>query len=102
MEQVVQQNAAVVEQVAATAETVQAHARRLFDSVSVFKIADDAVPGRTVKAVQHAKASQSKPVVKRGAAPENARADAAMLPKPPKAVLTASRSGRDDGEWKEF
>jgi methyl-accepting chemotaxis protein len=100
MEQVVQQNAAVVEQAAAMADMVQTHARKLFDSVSVFKIGADDAARLTARG---AAAGAASPVARRIPAARESTARSA----PPKASLTNSeRAGpgnnQGDGEWKEF
>ena len=81
MDQVTQQNAALVEEAAAAANALQDQSARLAELVSVFKLDDT-----TQRNVQHAVA----------------RVAAAV--KPPKAVKTlkALKTGRQDSEWETF
>jgi methyl-accepting chemotaxis protein len=101
MEQAVHQNAAMVEQATAVAETTQAHARRLFDAVSVFKIdAKSPVPTGT-----RSKTSRNGPSkVRRETRDSRGSSTADVLTASgQKAALTLpAHSKSDDGEWKEF
>jgi len=107
MDEVTQQNSALVEENAATAKTLEHQARAMDERVSFFHI-DHAVGGPTTSA-------QAKPVaatVSRAAPAAQKRAPAAMA----KRTATAVRGGgparrmqtalaaavQDDPEWKEF
>ena len=69
MDEVTQQNAALVEQAAAAAESLEEQAYALLESVSVFKLADDfSVPETSLRTVQPPKAIAS-PKPGRGKSP---------------------------------
>ena len=95
MDQVTQQNAALVEEAAAAAESMQEQAARLADAVSVFTTAQvDAIP-----------ALAPRPIVRHPAPVVAARAVArlparAVAPRAPQALAGKQRSGGD--EWEEF
>ena len=92
MDEVTQQNAALVEQAAAAAESLREQSDGLMDAVSIFKIEGATSAGRSnsIKKVKSFNDYQAK-----------------SAPKPAfKAVLTAkkiiAKKGTDDGEWEEF
>ncbi|MGV8869096.1 MAG: methyl-accepting chemotaxis protein [Janthinobacterium svalbardensis] len=95
MDQVTQQNAALVEEAAAAAESMQEQAARLADAVSVFKTAQvDAIP-----------ALASRPAAHRPVPLKVAHAPARVSGKPvvrhaPQVPAGKQRSGED--EWEEF
>ncbi len=86
MDEVTQQNAALVEEAAAAAESLEEQAQTLFTSVSVFKLADSAVAAkpnlRTVPAPQAIAAAK----------PARGKASSKKTLPPPAA----------EGEWEEF
>jgi len=88
MDEVTQQNAALVEQAAAAAESLVEQANQLNDAVSVFKLGNEGrderrSPNSPLRATNSAKAI--KPVLRRE-------------PKP----MAGAKTGTDDGEWEEF
>jgi methyl-accepting chemotaxis protein len=87
MDEVTQQNAALVEEAAAAAESLEEQAQNLSASVSVFKL--DNAGGRTPAARQIAASTKMAVAPRRAAAPVKA------APKPAKAA-------RDEDEWQEF
>ena len=95
MDQVTQQNAALVEEAAAAAESMQEQAARLADAVSVFRTAQvDAIP-----------ALASRPAAHRPVPLKVAHAPARVSGKPvvrhaPQVPAGKQRSGED--EWEEF
>ena len=95
MDQVTQQNAALVEEAAAAAESMQEQAARLADAVSVFRTAQvDAIP-----------APASRPAAHRPVPLKVAHAPARVSGKPvvrhaPQVPAGKQRSGED--EWEEF
>ena len=101
MDEVTQQNAALVEEAAAAAESLEEQAQNLAASVGTFKVdekAGQAVAIRAPAAVQaaatavrHASAPAHKALAQPKAAP--ARHPAVAKPKP---------ASGEDGEWKEF
>jgi hypothetical protein len=92
MDDATQQNAALVEQAAAAAESLQSQASQLADAVSVFRLEGMAYSQRVELPVLKAKVTslpQSKPKSKSAPAP-------AARPK----KLVAAGGGND--EWEEF
>ncbi|MBS0506868.1 MAG: methyl-accepting chemotaxis protein, partial [Proteobacteria bacterium] len=98
MDQVTQQNAALVEQMAAAAGSLNSQARELVQAVAVFQLAQGGRP-----ASHPAGAGQARPPAHRTAAPA---AVATAKPAPGKAPAAASRpalatAGQDD-DWDSF
>ncbi len=88
MDQVTQQNAALVEEAAAAAESMQNQAASLAQVVSVFKVNHNAVPATVVqRRVPAAAPAVRKPAVKAGRAA-------------PRQLARAAASA--DGSWEEF
>ncbi len=105
MDQVTQQNAALVEEAAAAAESMQDQAKNLVSTVAVFKVAGagslaQAVIRRAAKAAQPAKAAVAE------------RTPAPRLRAPTKPLLSAKPAGKasrkvesaagTDNDWSEF
>ncbi|MTV39611.1 methyl-accepting chemotaxis protein [Duganella radicis] len=93
MDQVTQQNAALVEEAAAAAESMQEQSAKLADVVSVFKL----------------DAANAPPALPRAAAPARAKAlprrmPAVAAPKPaaPAAPRKAVATANESGDWEEF
>ncbi|HEX5372964.1 MAG TPA: methyl-accepting chemotaxis protein [Aquabacterium sp.] len=110
MDQVTQQNAALVEESAAAAESLKLQARQLVDAVAVFRISQAAAHGVSVSspAPRGASARATEPVrgtaVMRASGPGKKaapQAAAAVLktPKMPEPVLAHEASGDD---WQDF
>jgi methyl-accepting chemotaxis protein len=107
MDEVTQQNSALVEENAATAKTLDEQARAMSDRVAFFRIADDAVPQGT-RAAASTRAAQ--PPQK--AAPRPQSAPIAKAPPRQRAVANGGPVGRmqaalatavsADQDWKEF
>jgi methyl-accepting chemotaxis protein len=94
MDEVTQQNAALVEEAAAAAESLEEEAQNLTKSVSVFKMAE----GQQAAAIAAPRAI-AKPAARTAPAP--AKKPAAPLAGKPKAL--PSKSSKKDGEeWEEF
>jgi methyl-accepting chemotaxis protein len=89
MDEVTQQNAALVEQAAAAAESMQGQANALFVAVSVFKLEVGKGGTRTVAA---------KPIAKSVIAPPATPAKAALR----KQRKLIKSNENKDGDWKEF
>ena len=107
MDEVTQQNAALVEQAAAAAGSLQDQAGKLAELVSVFKlerahVASGAAPASARPAVTSPKAQarpQPKPVVRTVAA----TAAPALPPAPAaKAVKAGKAPSADEGDWEQF
>jgi len=93
MDEVTQQNAALVEQAAAAAESLEEQAQNLAVSVGTFKMDDK---GSTAVA-RRAPAPAAHP------APARKQAPAASKPAPHKAVAKPQgKASEEDGEWAEF
>ena len=88
MDEVTQQNAALVEQAAAAAEALQDQAAHLAQVVSVFKL-DGAAAARAAAPIAAARAIKARPVAR------------VVLPKPARATAVASRPAAQD-DWEEF
>ncbi|HEX7982607.1 MAG TPA: methyl-accepting chemotaxis protein [Duganella sp.] len=98
MDQVTQQNAALVEQAAAAAESMQEQSAKLADVVSVFKLDGLLLPAPT-HAARSAPRAQPRPVLP----PRRARA--AVSAPPPKAAPDSKRKAiatSDSDGWEEF
>jgi len=93
MDEMTQQNAALVEEAAAAAESMQEQASRLADAVAIFKLAGDEFAKRTV-----APPRKAKPAVPARSTAVVAAAPAAAQP-PKKKIAAAAPSGDD---WEEF
>jgi methyl-accepting chemotaxis protein len=106
MDEVTQQNSALVEENAATAKTLDEQARAMSDRVAFFRIADDAP--QAMRASAGARAMQPAPK----AAPRPQRAPAPKAPPRQRAVASGGPVGRMqaalatavqmDEDWKEF
>ena len=106
MDEVTQQNAALVEEAAAAAQSLQAQATNLVNAVSIFKIDAHQMASPAVKARPMPKAAPAVPAASIPVAPKAAPAAAPKLPpaKPAKpASASASARGKDDAQdWEEF
>ena len=91
MDEMTQQNAALVEEAAAAAESLQDQADGLAQAVSVFKLASGAGIPAPARAAQRPVSRPAAPAPRR--APASARGPAKALPKP---------SPSDEDEWEEF
>ncbi len=96
MDEMTQQNAALVEEAAAAAESLQEQAVTLAQMVGVFRLGEDAPAAPAAR--QHAAAARPAPAPAR-AAPARVAPPARPAPAPKK-VSTPARSGND--EWEEF
>ena len=95
MDQVTQQNAALVEEAAAAAESMQEQAARLADAVAVFRTAQvDAAPPAPRR-------KQARPVTRLAARPAAKAAPARVAPPRAAQAGEAQRQARND-EWEEF
>ncbi|WP_151638811.1 methyl-accepting chemotaxis protein [Noviherbaspirillum aerium] len=100
MDQVTQQNAALVEEAAAASESLQDQAAKLAQAVSTFKLgmASGQLQAPAPK-LAASTASSMQPAVKRMAAPQRAAAPAAIPRQPQARALPATSNG---DEWEEF
>jgi hypothetical protein len=97
MDEMTQQNAALVEQAAAAAESLQEQAAMLAEAVSVFKLGDG--DSRQVRKQRRAEpVSQAAAPAAAKAAPVSTRSDVAVATRPASPVVPA---GNGD-EWEEF
>ncbi|MDR9849182.1 methyl-accepting chemotaxis protein [Herbaspirillum huttiense] len=111
MDEVTQQNAALVEQAAAAAQSLQEQSGRLVETVSIFKLSSHETPrAQPARKPVPSKAS-SKPVAAAPAAPAKAAVAAPVpapkaLPAKPAASASAKAGGKamaaDDGDWEQF
>lgn len=100
MDEVTQQNAALVEEAAAAAESLVEQAQTLMDTVSNFTL--KGAPKMHTKTTTSAQQYMSRPVAKPSAKPYTPNAKPALTahsnPSPQKSIKT----GTDDGNWEEF
>ncbi|HUL92220.1 MAG TPA: hypothetical protein VLV56_07705, partial [Burkholderiales bacterium] len=94
MDQVTQQNAALVEQAAAAAESLEEQARNLAEAVAVFKVAQGAQLSRP-----SASATLAKPPPKLTSLPS--KGDKPMV-RTARAPRAKSNGGGAEGKWEEF
>jgi methyl-accepting chemotaxis protein len=101
MDQVTQQNAALVEEAAAAAESLEEQSRKLMQAVAVFKSSrdEDATAAETEPAVEPVPVERRGPArAKNVARLPAARTRTESRPKP----ATLAKTGTDDGDWQEF
>ncbi len=91
MDEMTQQNAALVEEAAAAAESLQDQADALAQAVSLFKLATGAGMPAPVRAVQRPASRPAAPLARK--TPVSSRSSTKALPKPGPA---------DEDEWEEF
>ncbi len=102
IDQATQQNAALVEESAAAAQSLQMQAQLLVKSVSVFRLPgqsiDDAEAARPPVSAHAAPRSQQLPQVK--SSPVTRKPAAGRLPMTP--ALATAAAGHADGDWESF
>ncbi|MFZ5566898.1 MAG: methyl-accepting chemotaxis protein [Pseudomonadota bacterium] len=101
MDQTTQQNAALVEEMAAAASSLKTQAQELVQTVAVFRLAGDTgqAPPKVMAAAAAPAAPTRAPVPRpASAAPQRLAAPAATPP----AKATAKAAGADDGDWETF
>jgi methyl-accepting chemotaxis protein len=102
MDRVTQQNAALVEEAAAAAESLQEQARQLVAAVSVFRLERAAVPAAQAPAPQPAVVSEPRPAVKNVARLERSAAPGRAAPVPANEAPKAKRAAGAEDDWQEF
>jgi len=111
MDEVTQQNAALVEQAAAAAQSLQEQSGRLVETVSIFKLSSHEAPRAQPARKPVPPKASSKPVAAAPAAPAKAAVAAPVpapkaLPAKPAAPASAKAGGKamaaDDGDWEQF
>ncbi|HYQ17685.1 MAG TPA: hypothetical protein VEQ58_18055, partial [Polyangiaceae bacterium] len=100
MDKSTQQNAAMVEQAAAAAESMKDQARLLTELVSFFRVGEDAEAPRPAKAAKHAAPVPKETRAVRERAPAASAKDAAPSAASPK--NGKKHSATEDGEWVQF
>jgi methyl-accepting chemotaxis protein len=107
MDQATQQNAALVEEMAAAAASLSGQARELVQAVAQFRLAQqDAVAAPTQPQVRPVPAPA--PATPEARAPQQVRPPApkasAALPKPsaPAPQPRSTKSSQDEGDWESF
>ncbi|KQV80129.1 chemotaxis protein [Massilia sp. Root351] len=101
MDQVVQQNAALVEQAAAAASSLQDQAGNLSEVVSIFKLDESRLPALAAPPAARPAASVSPAAGRAAPAPRAAALPAAKPDAKPAPKKAAASAGPDDG-WEEF
>jgi methyl-accepting chemotaxis protein len=97
MDQVTQQNAALVEESAAASESMQEQARQLLQVVSVFRVnPQQASPQQATLAVPLRKPALARPPARAIAKP------VATLPKPASPAARKSAAVESTSDWEEF
>ncbi|MEO5659591.1 MAG: methyl-accepting chemotaxis protein [Polaromonas sp.] len=104
MDQATQQNAALVEEMAAAASSLKSQAQELVQTVAVFKLEHGAVAHSAARTTTPARAlSQPRPAPKLASKPAAQRAHRAALPAAvSKPVLSKMTAKQDDGQWTNF
>ncbi|BAL94250.1 methyl-accepting chemotaxis protein [Rubrivivax gelatinosus] len=111
MDQATQQNAALVEESAAAAESLRTQARQLVEVVAVFRLANGAAPAAAPKAAPAAAKPSAaaktiaRPAPAKAAAPSAASTAAPRPPaasKPAPATTVAKATASDDDDWQTF
>ncbi len=103
MDQMTQQNAALVEEAAAASMAMQDQAEQLLGVVSFFRIRDAAEAPRAVSAVAPARSSAAAVQGQSQARPPKAATVATVASqRPPALSRVANGNGHDDGEWTAF
>jgi len=109
MDETTQQNAALVEEAAAAAESLVDQANQLADAVSQFKLegrvgggfsSDEANAGS--KAYKAGQKTHMTPLVKPAITPPPSHASKPHVSKSSLAPKIPARTGTDDGDWEEF
>jgi methyl-accepting chemotaxis protein len=106
MDQVTQQNAALVEEMAAAASSLRSQAQDLVSTVAVFKLGTEhsssfSTPARATPAAATSKVQSAPRLPAAHPTPTRAAAPVAPAAKPP--ALTANKaSASDEGEWETF
>ena len=95
LDQMTQQNAALVEQSAAAAESLKEQAQQLSEAVSAFRLQPSAQAARGVATEVISRASRMASVASKAAPVAPAHSFSAPAPKPPP-------SSRTEGDWTEF
>ena len=100
MDQTTQQNAALVEEMAAAASSLKSQAQELVQTVAVFKLADSYQPRSSApRGLRTAKATHQPVAAQKMAPPRSA----STLPKPPlKRVAHAAPTALQDDDWGTF
>ncbi|SAK60761.1 methyl-accepting chemotaxis protein [Caballeronia calidae] len=101
MDEVTQQNAALVEEAAAAAQSLEDQAARLRQAVAVFQVADGAPPAAAVSA-QVTKVASRATVSARVAAKPVAPAPAKRAASVPLAPRAPAHAGEAGGDWETF
>ena len=111
MDQATQQNAALVEEMAAAAASLRGQAHELVQTVAAFRIQGDgaggaassAQPARALQPAPRPAIQSTRPTPKSTARPQLAPASARPKPAPaPAAAQQAAPRGTDDGDWETF
>ena len=96
MDNVTQQNAALVEQAAAAAAAMQEQSAHLLSEVSVFKLRNDTLQPAPLRAVPVKKTAVRPAIAARQQTKEIKKAT------PPKKTITSEARKENDDQWEEF
>jgi hypothetical protein len=112
MDQATQQNAALVEEMAAAASSLKSQAQELVQAVSVFKLTQGTVALQSTAPRQHSASAPSHAPIKhltaankaQPAKPKSAKPAALNAPAPhkPAAAPVASATASSEGDWESF
>ena len=107
MDEVTQQNAALVEEAAAAAESLEEQSRELHDMLTVFKLASGGSADQQLAPPHRRTAHPAKPPIKSTLAPAVASAPKRNIPprtsKPSlSSSVTSAPTGGNDDDWQEF
>ena len=101
LDQVTQQNAALVEESSAAAESLSQQAAKLVEAVSVFRLSHDETRN-VIARVQSSSASQSKPVVAHKPVVSKPAPRSAAAPVKPVRAEAAATAAEEHSEWEKF
>jgi methyl-accepting chemotaxis protein len=99
LDELTQQNAALVEQASAASQSMAEQARGLNESMSRYKVGDGQLADTIL---QQKPRPATRPVQPARSAPQKARAVAAAAPRARAAAATGAAAGATDAAWKEF
>ena len=95
MDEVTQQNAALVEEAAAAAESLVEQAATLMDTVNAFKLAGSGNDRRATGSAMRSDTGRASP-------PRAPSRPVVVAPSKPVAAKVIAKTGTDDGDWEEF
>ncbi len=105
MDEITQQNAALVEQAAAAAQSMQDQAQKLSQAVSIFKLKEEELtvqPHHFASAMEHSHGAVGAVPVSKRRPVANSTALPTRTAKPPTALTATNKTAHSTDEWEEF